>query len=47
MSVLDESRERKKLTEVAAMAPEGMKDYTRLLFERLLELSRAYQGSLM
>ena len=47
ISVLDESRERKKLSAVAEMAPEGMEDYTRLLYAQLFDLSRAYQERLI
>lgn len=47
ISVLDESRERQKLATVAEMAPEGMEDYTRLLYAQLFDLSRAYQERLI
>ncbi len=45
--VLDEARERQKLSAVADAAPEGLGDYTRLLFSHLMDLSRAYQGRLL
>ncbi|MCQ2432383.1 MAG: chorismate mutase, partial [Clostridia bacterium] len=47
MAVLDESRERQKLTAVAEAAPDGMGDYTRMLFADLMGLSRAYQTHIL
>ena len=38
---------RKKLLDVAAQAPEDMRDYTASLYTMLFELSRCYQGRLL
>ncbi|MBE6659027.1 MAG: bifunctional chorismate mutase/prephenate dehydratase [Ruminococcaceae bacterium] len=45
--ILDEGRERAKLGAVAAMANEDMADYTRMLYNYLMDMSRAYQDKLM
>ena len=44
--VLDAARERQKLAEVTEKAPQGMEDYTHVLYSLLFELSRAYQERL-
>ncbi len=44
LPVLDPVREREKLLDVAAQAPEDMRDYTASLYTMLFELSRCYQG---
>lgn len=45
--VLDAERERKKLAEVSAMAPEALREQTATLYSLLFELSRCYQSSLL
>lgn len=45
--VLDAERERKKLAEVSAMAPEALREQTTTLYSLLFELSRCYQSSLL
>ena len=47
LPILDEGRERAKLGAVAAMAKEDMADYTRMLYNYLMDMSRAYQDELM
>ena len=47
LPVLDPKREREKLQSVADMSPEEIKDYTRLLYSLMFELSRSYQKSKM
>ncbi len=47
LPVLDPAREREKLLEVTAMAPEEMRDYTASLYQLLFELSRCYQNRLL
>ena len=47
LPVLDPVREREKLLDVAAQAPEDMRDYTASLYTMLFELSRCYQGRLL
>ena len=47
MPVLDAGRERKKLAEVSAMAPEDLREQTATLYGLLFELSRAYQTALL
>ncbi len=44
LPVLDRSRERELLSRRAAQVPEGMKVYTEVLFELLMEASRNRQG---
>lgn len=46
LPVLDAARERAKLAEVADMAPENMRDYTKVLYSLLFELSRSHQQAL-
>ena len=46
LPILDSSRERQKLKEVAEKAGPEMEDYATVLYELLFELSRAYQGHL-
>lgn len=41
--VLDAARERQKLADVTANVPEGLEEYTHVLYSLLFELSRAYQ----
>ncbi len=43
LPVLDAARERAKLGEVADMAPENMREYTKVLYSLLFELSRSHQ----
>ena len=47
MPVFDGKREKEKLDAVRLAAPEGMEEYTCALFSHLMELSRAYQRSLL
>ncbi len=47
LPVLDEGREREKLSAVAQKAPEGMQDYTKMLYSYLFDMSRAYQDKLL
>ena len=47
LPVLDPVREREKLLDAAAQAPEDMRDYTASLYTMLFELSRCYQGRLL
>ena len=47
MPIYDARREREKLAEVAALSDDEMKDYTRVLYSLMFELSRAYQGRLL
>ena len=47
LPVLDPARERRKLQEVVAQAPEGVKDYAASLYTLLFELSRGYQNRLL
>lgn len=46
LPVLDAARERAKLASVADMAPEGMGDYTKVLYSLLFELARAHEQTL-
>ncbi len=46
LPVLDPVRERAKLGEVADMAPEDMREYTKVLYSLLFELSRSHQETL-
>lgn len=43
LPVLDESREREKLADVAAALPEELGKYGRELYETMFRVSRAYQ----
>lgn len=43
LPVLDAARERAKLAAVADLAPEGMGDYTKVLYSLLFELARAHE----
>ena len=45
LPVFDPKREREKLQSVADMSPDDIKDYTRLLYSLMFELSRSYQKS--
>ena len=47
LPVLDSAREREKLASVSDMAGENMKDYVRVLYSLIFELSRSYQGSIL
>ena len=47
LPVLDSKREQEKLQALAALAPEGMEDYTKALYERIFELSREHQSRLL
>lgn len=47
LPVLDAARERKKLSAVAELAPEGFEDDTQTLYRLLFELSRKYQNRLL
>ena len=46
LPVLDASREREKLLDIAKKSPEGMDDYTVSLFSLIMELSRSCQNRL-
>lgn len=45
--VLDAARERKKLAEVSAMAPEALREQVVTLYDLLFELSRCYQSAFL
>ena len=45
--VLNATREREKLADVASKTKEDMQDYTRVLYSLLFELSRSYQDKLI
>lgn len=47
MKVLDASRERKKLNEIAAMVPEDLSEYAVSLYSLLFELSRSRQNRII
>ena len=47
LPVLDRTRERAKLKDVADKTPDEFKKYTRLLYSQMFEYSRSYQKSLM
>ena len=47
LPVLDPSRERQKLLDVAEMAPEALRDYAVSLYSLLFELSRGYQNRIL
>ena len=47
LPVLDPSRERQKLLNVAEMAPEALRDYAVSLYSLLFELSRGYQNRIL
>lgn len=47
LPVLDVWREREKLDKLAAMAPENTKEYTRLLYSLMFDLSRSFQNKLI
>lgn len=47
LPVLDAMREREKLASVSDMANDDMKDYVRVLYSLMFELSRSYQGSIL
>ena len=47
LPVLDEGRERQKLMEVCAISSEDMRDYTRILYGYLFDISRSYQKKLL
>ncbi|MBR7142430.1 MAG: chorismate mutase [Clostridia bacterium] len=47
LPVMDALREREKLTRIAETVGEDTRDYVRVLYSLLFELSRSYQGSLM
>lgn len=44
LKVLDSSRERKKLNEIASMVPEEFSEYVSSLYSLMFELSRSYQN---
>jgi chorismate mutase/prephenate dehydratase len=46
LPTLDAAREKEKLAAIGEKAGEELSAYARALFAKLLELSRAYQGSL-
>lgn len=46
LPVLDASRERQKISDVCDMSRDDMRDYTRVLYSLIFELSRSYQGSI-
>lgn len=43
MRVLDLSREQKKLKEIANLAPEELKDYAKILYSTIFQISKDYQ----
>lgn len=43
--VLDRGRERAKLADVASMVPEPLRDYSQVLFNLIMEISRAQQSA--
>ncbi|MBE6631258.1 MAG: bifunctional chorismate mutase/prephenate dehydratase [Ruminococcaceae bacterium] len=45
--VLDVMREREKLASVSDMSADEFKEYTRVLYSLIFELSRSYQGSIL
>ncbi len=47
MPVLDVMREREKLSAISDMCSKNMRDYMRVLYSLIFELSRSYQGSLL
>lgn len=47
LPILDEGRERAKLGAVSSMAQPDMADYTRMLYNYLMDMSRAYQDKLL
>ncbi len=47
LPVLDACREREKLSQVSRMSEEQIRDYTRVLYSLIFELSRSYQGSIV
>lgn len=47
LPVLDVVREREKLASVSELGKDEMKDYIRVLYSLMFELSRSYQGSLL
>lgn len=47
MSVLDEGREREKLSDITKRASEGMSEYDRGLFSVIMDLSKSYQRKLL
>ena len=46
LPVYDKARENEKLARAADVSRDDLKPYTRILFEKLFELSRDYQESL-
>lgn len=46
LPILDSKREREKLVEISDMAGDKMKEYMRVLYSLIFELSRSYQSSL-
>ena len=46
LPVLDPKREREKIASVIERSPEGIKEYSPLLYSLIMELSRSYQGKL-
>ena len=46
LQILDKAREREKLRDVTEKTPEGLKEYTRLLYSQIFEYSRGYQRRL-
>ena len=47
LPVLDIVREREKLASVSDLGKDEMKDYIRVLYSLMFELSRSYQGSIL
>lgn len=45
MAVLDRGREREKLADVATQVPDELSDYTQVLFNLIMEMSRASQST--
>lgn len=47
LPVADESREREKLTAVASMSDDELRDYVRMLYSYIFDISRSYQNKLL
>lgn len=47
LPLIDATRERQKLADLARLAPDGMKEYTQLFYSLMFDLSRSYQGRLV
>ena len=47
LPVLDASREKEKLEELAAMSEEGMAEYMKIVYNTIMKVSRDYQRELI